>query len=294
MSENTTTPLVPVMVPVIIHHVGSCPLYLKKCVELNALKNKVYLIGDHTNNSFGPHITHVNVESLDSKEAQVFKKYFVNYSTNSAIGEYVCFERFFILREFMKKFGFDKIAYVDSDCVLLEDISKVAKNIKCAMSMQIVDNPMHMVSCIHNSILSIELCDTFIKLCKDIYINQSQKHLIQDKIKFHADTKSPGGVCDMTLCYIITRDRLVEDIVDTNVPMEYEGEPCVFDHHIGIPYGFEGEDTYIMDTTKRLSKKNGKYYISTKSGKTVRLLSMHFSGRFKQFLINIDPNTFYK
>jgi hypothetical protein len=77
MSDATT------LVPVIIHHVGSCPLYLKKCVELNALKNKVYLIGDSTNNSFGVNITHVDVGSLDSREAQVFKKYFVNYSTNN-------------------------------------------------------------------------------------------------------------------------------------------------------------------------------------------------------------------
>jgi hypothetical protein len=284
------------MIPVVIHHVASCPLYLKHCIEINAQKNKVYLIGDSKNNVFGSNIVHVDIGTLESREAAVFKKYFKNYSTNDAYREYLCFERFFILREFMTKHGFDKIAYVDSDCVLLENISEVAATLPCALSMQTrVDNPMHMVSCIHNSILTVEFCNVFIRLCKDIYINQSKLHLIHEKRNWHAKTGSAGGVCDMTLCYLITRDKMIDGLVDTNEPMEYLGETCVFDHHIGIPYGFEGENTYVMDNmnTKQLMKSGGKYYARTHSGKTVRLLSMHFSGGKKRILESIDPKTFF-
>jgi len=284
------------MIPVVIHHVLSCPLYLKKCVEINATHNKVYLIGDANNNVFGQEVVHVNAQQLDCNEARVFKKYFVNYSTNDAYREYLCFERFFILREFMNRYGFDKIAYVDSDCVLLENISAVAASIPGgALSMQPhVENPFHMVSCIHNSILTLEFCQQFIRLCKDIYINQSKLHLVQDKIEWHKKTGAPGGICDMTLCYLITRDQLAGSLVDTNEPMEYGGEMCVFDHHIGIPYGFEGENTYVLDATnaKQVWKRDGKYYVRTRSGKEVRLLSMHFSGAKKQLLMSIDPPAF--
>jgi len=285
-------------IPVVVHHVASCPDYLKKCIEINALKNTVYLIGDKTNDVFqylGAKVHHIDVQTLSSIEAKIFEKFFINYSTNNAYREYLCFERFFILKEFMKQYGFEKIAYVDSDCVLLEDVSVIAKDISCGLSMQNVDSPYHMVSCIHNSILTIELCNAFMGLCRDIYVNKSKFHLIEDKVKWHKNNNIAGGICDMTLCYFITRDHMVDGLIDMNIPIIYNGEKCVFDHNIGVSYGFEGEQTYVMDVnqTKTLSKCGDKYYAKTVANEDIRLLSIHFSGSKKHILTQLDTKTFF-
>ena len=284
------------MIPLVIHHVRTCPLYLEKCVKINAIKNPVFLISDNnTLHLSGPNITHIDVNSLKFTEADIFEKYFVNYSTNDAGYEYLCFERFFILKQLMLQHNLEKIVYVDSDCIILENMNDLAKNISCAFSINTVpNNPFHMVSCIHNSILTVELCDAFIQLCSDIYINKSKFHLIEGKIKWHKDNDKPGGICDMTLCHLITEHKMVDNIIDMNEVFEYDGEPCVFDHNISIPYGFDGEDTYVMNNgIKQLTKSGGKHYGLTKSGKRIRFLSIHFSGGRKVILQNIEPTTFY-
>jgi hypothetical protein len=126
-------------------------------------------------------------------------------------------------------------------------------------------------------------------------VNKSRLHLVEGKINWHKTTGMGGGICDMTLCYIITEEGLVENVKDTNDIIMLDGEQCVFDHNISVSYGFSGENTFVQDPRrlKMITKKDGKYYAKTTTGSDVRLLSMHFSGGAKQVLTSLDENGFF-
>lgn len=292
----------PTNIPIIIHHLGDQP-YFRKCVAFNAKHNDVVILGDTSNlKTFqsNPKVKHVNIQYLRSPELEEFEQHFVNYSSNSAQLEYVCFQRIFILREFMRKYNYERVFYTDSDCIVLVNIADFLSAhpyIRCAISCVKNGNPFDMVGSIHNSVLNIEFCDAFIRLCQDIYVNKSKFHLIQPKIEWHKTNKVNGGICDMTLYYLIFSQNLVEGIADLNATHLYGNELCVFDHNINVMYGFEGENTYTRaNGMKYLLAKPAapnKVYAQTIRGEYIRLLSIHFQGTAaKSLLIRLDPDTF--
>ena len=98
-------------IPVVIHHSGA-QAYLAKCVELNSKNNLVYLLGNEVNRSLFDHhpsVNHVDAAELRSAELDDFKKHFTNYSTHSSEFERLCFERIFMLREFILRTGIDPV-----------------------------------------------------------------------------------------------------------------------------------------------------------------------------------------
>lgn len=301
-------------IPVVIHHSGA-QTYLAKCVELNSKNNLVYLLGNEENRSLFDHhpsVNHVDAAELRSAELDDFKKHFTNYSTHSSEFERLCFERIFMLREFILRTGIDPVFYVDSDCVVLDSVDRIFKQlggVTCGLSIQKVSNPHHMVACIHNSLLTLKFCEAFIQLCFDIYTNKSKFHLIEPKIEWHRSTRCGGGICDMTLYHLLHEHRLVPGMVDFNEPRLIDGECCVFDHNLSDRYGFSGENTYeLRKGTKSVVKKDGKFYLKTRRDasrggnhpvnegslrNTVRTLSLHFQGSKKRHLEAIDTDTFF-
>lgn len=149
-------------------------------------------------------------------------------------------------------------------------------------------DPFHMACSIHNSILNMAFCDAFIQLCKDVYQNKSKFHLIEPKIQRHKDNNLTGGICDMTLYYLIYEHRLVNNIVNLLGPFQYQDDVCVFDTHLLISDGYNGENTFQMsDPLKQMVQMNEvkqKCFFVTTDGHLIRTLSLHFQGTAKQYL----------
>jgi hypothetical protein len=279
-------------IPVVIHHEGSCPDYFRYCVERNAKQNHVYILGDDTNvhlHNPSRHIYHTHVNTLYSEELEEFRKYFINYSTNSYTFESRAFEAVFLVYKWLQQNKYEKIVYLDSDCVLLENTSNIMlslpKTTKCAMSiLKKASNHLNMVGCIHNSILNIEFCSAFIQLCKDIYQTKTKDNVIEEKRTWHQTNNILGGICVMTINYILYQEKLVEGLVDLNDLIYYDKEWSVFDHNLSDPYGFLGDNTFLLENNiKKLRRNGNKYYAETKEG-IIRLLSLHFQGGKKMLL----------
>ena len=270
--------------PVVIVHTGN-QLYLQKCIELNSLYNKVYLLGDDTNKETHPEFTHI--DSLQTNEVIEFKSCFVNYSTNPSTYELNCFLRVFYIREFMRQKGFESVFHLDSDCILLEKLSDIFPETTdlVAYSLQTNQALNHMVGSIHNGLLTMKFCDLFIQLCFDIYKTKSKHHLIEPKIRHHTTYKIGGGICDMTLYYLLNSEGILHSIDDLNQPRMLYGEKCVFDHQLSSSYGFLGNNTYVVkDGKKELVEENNKKYVKTVMGEKIRLLSLHYQGKHKTLL----------
>lgn len=282
-------------IPLFIFHIGNQE-YFKKCVKFNSVKNKVYIIGNDTNKDLfinNPNVNHFHVKDFDNCEVNRLKRCFINYSTMDSSFEIKCFLRVFYLKQLMLTTGINKFFHIDSDCIVFDNISDIfnsTNNIENAYSLQKYSeekNSFHMVGCIHNGLLTLDLCNIFIQLCFDIYENKSKLNLIQEKVNYHKTNNISGGICDMTFFWLIYKEKLC-NIFDLNDIVIFQEEECTFDHNITIAYGFLGEETYQKNGNfKNITIKDGKNYITSKNGKLIRLLSIHYSGDAKKVLENI-------
>ena len=50
----------------------------------------------------------------------------------------------------------------------------------------------------------------FEDLFNDIYINKKKFKLIEDKINYHKENNISGGICEMTLCYLLQNKKFIE------------------------------------------------------------------------------------
>jgi hypothetical protein len=276
-------------IPIVIFHSGDQP-YFKACVETNARNNVVYLVGDNSNKDMFLHIPNVHffhIDELKTDEIRRFEDCFVNYSTNNFHKERFCFLRIFYVKSLLKKTGIQWMFHIDSDCIMLCDINTIFKdNLTVAYSVQDkIENPYHIASSVHNSLIHLEFCERFVQLCFDIYQNKTKFSLIQPKIQWHAEKQMPGGICDMTLYHLMFSEKIIHHIDNLNNPRLVDGENVVFDHNILDSYGFNGDNTYIKkDGVKVMQKIGNKYYFITRDGTLVRTMSLHFQGGAKRYM----------
>jgi len=279
------------IIPVVIIHLGNQD-YFQDCVKVNSKTNKVYVIGDHTNQTISnqyPNVVHIDQNTLITQEINLFRQQFFNYSSNSVPFELICFLRIFYLKRFLEVYPFKRVFHVDSDCVVFHNVNDLfqalPENTDIAYSKMINENPYDMVGCVHNAFLTRHFCEVFVQLCFDIYVDKSKFVLIEPKIQWHLQNKKPGGICDMTLYYLMFSQNLV-DVYDLNTLIEYQGETSTFDHNISISYGYAGDATYEMGKNlKNIKIMNGAAYaMDSTTRKLVRLLTIHFSGTAKRVL----------
>ena len=284
-------------VPIVILHIGNQP-YVKNCVLLNARYNPVILIGDDSNKDMGgiKNIEHVPIQSLATPDLERFKKHFVNYSGNNANYEFLCFARVFYMRRLMELKGLSAIFHTDSDCVIPEPLEPVLSIIRkthtIAYSLDKNEDPHYMVGCIHNALLTPEFCEKFIQLCFDIYKTKTKLPLIMPKIEHHQKNNVPGGICDMTLYYLLAKERLI-DVFDLNQIIQIDGKAAAFEHNLNTASGWRGEITYVMaaNRLKKVEKVGDEFFLTeVDGGRKVRALSFHFQGLAKPHMFAVFKN----
>jgi len=180
-----------VPVPVILINWG-CQSHLPSVIEHAQRYNKnVFLIGDSTNNHLA---THFKISDY-SERSSSFAKLYQNLSTNSHTIELFCFQRWFILEEFMALQGIKQCLYIDSDVLLYADAEYEIKN------YDYFDFTLTHRCCGSTSFFKY---DGLKKLCSFIMETYSNKSSYDyEKIASHYQIRQkhglPGGVCDMTL-----------------------------------------------------------------------------------------------
>jgi hypothetical protein len=270
-------------IPIVVIHKGS-QTYVEKALQIIRKTNKlVYLLGDDSNKHFEKScdIQHIPIKSLEvTKEQAKFIKSFVNYSTNPYDYELVCFLRVFWLGEFMKKFKYERVFHLDSDCILLYDINtyKFTSDIAYIVNSNF-ENPFRMASSIHSALLNMDFVDKFTQLCTDIYINKTKLKLIEKKVNYHKANKVPGGICDMTLYYLLIQEGLKVQ------PLNVETDGFIFINNINGAEGPESREQYEKNGTYMRIFDGNRIY-DNKNEKYVNLFSIHYQGGAKQLLLS--------
>jgi hypothetical protein len=262
-------------------------------VSINSKYNHVYLIGDDSNKELfknNPSVTHIHINSFTGdaiKEINRMIMCFHNYSTNRDVYELNCFLRVFYLKELIKQTNIPAFFHVDSDCIIFESLENIPFTSPIQYSLQTFyeeKNSFYMVASIHNALLNMDFCNKFIQLCFDIYENKSKKHLIMPKVSWHKNYNIAGGICDMTLYYLLHSEKII-NVSDTNDIIIVNGEECTFDHQISGSYGYLGKNTYKMkDNIKQIEIRNNKAYFVNDENKFIRALTIHYQGANKKMM----------
>lgn len=275
-------------IPVVIIH-RTYKDYLKTNLEITGTKNKIYLIGDKSISHLDiiKNVTFIDISKYEDKPLiKKAKNKFINYSSNSKMFEWVCFERVFILKYFIEEFNLKKVFHIDSDNILLSCINdyNFEKNIAYCINTNF--HKYRMSNSIHCGLLNIQFCDEFIRLYKDIYINKSRFNLIEDKISYHTNKNGNferGGICDMTLYYILANEKIIDVQNLLNIKNN-----TVFINNIN---NGEGEDSKTQFKTNENGildiniTKNGECFVYDKiHNQKVKLHNIHFQGGAKRIL----------
>ncbi len=274
-------------IPVVIIH-RSYREYLKINLEITGKNNKIFLIGDNKVKHLDKlnNVTFIDIEKYNNipliKECL---KSFVNYSSNSRVLEWICFERVFILKYFMEEYNIEKIFHIDSDNILLLNINDYPFKKNIAYCLNKNYNQYDMCNSIHVGLLNKHFCNKFIELYQDIYINKSKFHLVKEKINYHTNKNgsySGGGICDMTLYFLLVNENII-DVENLLIPKNN----IVFINNINNGEGYESKEQYslknnFMDIN---ITKNNKCFINDKiNNKKLQIFNIHFQGGAKRIL----------
>jgi hypothetical protein len=293
-------------IPVVIIHIGDS-YYLRDVIEVNAAKNPVILVGCEKNLHLAqiPNVKHIHYKTLEDSYVQFLKDHFYElekgYTTtilntidpeyrciNNGTYQFLCFLRIYYVKKVLEMEGLEFVMHLDSDCFMLENTNDVFKELgnKIAMNVEHIHDNIHLVASVHNAFLNIEFCNKFFELYENVYVNNSKRHLIKEKVDAIASGRAAGFICDMNFYYILWKEKSI-DMIDTTCPFLYNNEYCVFDHNIYNPTGFYGSNTYKRSGGSKLfTFENGKVYQETIDGQKIRLLSLHFNASAKQEIKN--------
>jgi len=266
------------MIPVVLIHKGYQD-YLG-CSILQACRNNdVYLLGD-TN----PVIANHNFRFVDLQELlgglDEFSQLYTHLNTTPYGYELFCYQRWFVLKNFMESEGLDVIFYIDSDVLLWPNVTQEWEKFN-----QYDMTLLHRTAAV-SSFVTYRGLTNFCNMLTDIYSKKEEYHF--NKIASHFAVRQnfglSGGVCDMTLLEYF------------HYHAEFGGGPgrvgemmtiidgSTYDHNINAQdQGFEFENGI-----KKLKLISGDIFVYNETLKEdIKFNSVHFQGGAKNMMRSV-------
>lgn len=263
-------------VPIVFIHRGSGGdfNYLNYAALQARLSNPdtaIYVIGDQAalESLVVPAVELIPLEGLVDSGLPL-RSVYEHYRVNSAEYTLFCMERWFYLRAFMEREGFQRALHLDCDVMLYTDVSR-----ELGAVFDTCDLTLSLGHSTHTTSIRLTAVDRLCELMLATYRDSSKLGEIRDRwTKAEASGERWEGVGDM---YFIKQLGLESDLV---VRETYKGHDPVFDGNIrkGIGYEMEGG-------IKRIVFKAGKPYgFHEVDGREQRFATLHFQYTAKQHM----------
>ncbi len=275
-------------IPVVIFHAG-CPEHLPYSVHSAEKYNKrVILLGDDANRTVAKEW--FDYEKLNLDRYNGFLKMFENYSTYTDFFAEICFKRYFLYYELMKELNFDRIMVAESDLYNCADYSSIPSLDKAYAMVSTTsgqDKDYGWSSCCHCSYWTKAALDDFLTFCEETF--RDNKELLLEKWNYQKEHNLAGGVCDMTLVYLWSKDN---DKV-LNSAKVFDGGTidqnlCDRVNFTDYEYKYNsvaGIKKYVL---KKDADGNKLPYLVRQDGTLVRVFAIHCSGRAKTAIKAFD------
>tara|TARA_R110000868_G_scaffold265860_2_gene524744 strand:+ start:975 stop:1790 length:816 start_codon:yes stop_codon:yes gene_type:complete len=263
------------MIPVILIHKGYQE-YLGYTIKQANKNNFVHLIGD-TN----PNLTLGNYEFNNMgdylEDCDEFRQHYQHLNTTPLDYEVFCYQRWFVLRNFMKQNNLDTVFYIDSDVMLFGEMTKEWEKFN-----QYTMTLLHRTAAI-SSFITLEGVTNFCNFLTNTYRDKESYNY--KKIASHFNVRREcglgGGVCDMTLLEFFHycsgcgggpgRVGEMMQIIDDST----------YDHNINVA----DQDFAFVNGHKDFKIVGGVPYVySHKLKKDIKFNSLHFQGGAKNLI----------
>ena len=253
--------------------------YVLRQAKKTNKEKKIFVIG----NGF---ITNINgINYVDKNDFNIsFSDIYMHLSSNDIAFELMCFERWFLIRDFMLMNKIDFVYACDSDLMIYDNLSLFESKFRnysfgyCRVKNQ--DNKRWSASA-HFSFWNKEYICLFCKFLEEFYCTEKHQILLE-KWQYHQNNELPGGVCDMTLLYLFSKDN---NNVFFNLSESFDGNVC--DDNINSCENYDRCE-YKYDTIKNMKDiyfKNKKPYgFNEVLSKKVSFLTLHFQGGAKEMI----------
>lgn len=232
-------------------------------------------------------IKNIRMSRLNDKNLVEFNKYYSHMSTNPKSFELFCFERWFLLLNYMKIYNIQSVIHLDTDVLLyssIDDIREAYSSLKweCGLLIPEQDPATYQWGASgHFSFWTIKMLEYF---CHFLIFSFKDKNIFQKykkKWDWHIENKKPGGICDMTSLYLFWQENR-KDII--NLAKEFNSN--VIDHNINS-YSNYKKDQYIMQSgIKKVVYKNGSPFFQSNldPDSFVRVHALHLQGKGKNYI----------
>jgi hypothetical protein len=196
-------------IPVLQFFRGNPPYLNLSLQQAQRFNQDVILIGDTSNQKIiRQHYPYTDY----NQRFQSFTQVYEHLSSNSADFETRCFQRFFVLHQWMAAHDQDKVFMIDSDLLLYANLTEFYEKYLqahevalCIPKLKNQETEYVWTASPHLSFWTRSAVESFTQFCLDIYIHH--KDLLHQKYRYHQTMNQPGGICDMTLLYLWARDN---------------------------------------------------------------------------------------
>jgi hypothetical protein len=228
----------------------------------------IYLLGDESNRG------HEGIEhrSIDAyfDEAREFGKIYRHFNSTGVEAERFNFQRWFVLKHFLRETGLERCVYLDSDVLLYANVTEDRRK------FEDFDLALSHLWCPCTLYLNrVEALEDFCAFVVDIFSRRNRYDFDRMVAQYALRRKNglPGGACDMTAFQLFHEARFG---AVGEVSLILDG--AVYDPAIGIPAPGLEMDGEI----KRIVWRDGKPFgVHQRTGREVRLSSLHCQGRHK-------------
>ncbi|MDY6326654.1 MAG: hypothetical protein SPL47_04995 [Bacteroidales bacterium] len=267
--------------PIVVLHQGN-PFYLKNCLHHAKVYNpdsKIYLLGDESNRNFADEqILHVNIADYFSK-AKAFEQLYKHQTTNPYHYNLFCFQRWFVLREFMEAMHLEHVFVCESDELLFCDITKE--------SLTYLESDFTIVcnSFVNSIVMNYKGCVKLTDFLVFAYTDEGVMTSNQDYYSnffHHGKRVRMGGVDDMRL-FNLYLSKCGENVALVGTPVNNSCWDTAIHHANG----------FLMEKgIKKITWIDDLPYATYKNGELVRMLGLHFLGgnKMKEYLFMVDDN----
>jgi hypothetical protein len=265
-------------IPIVQFFAGNQPWIKISLDQAERFGNEVVLIGDPSSRKETKN--HFNYSEFN----QGFLTFLENYehlSTNSFDFETSALQRYFVIKEWMLKTGKDKVFITDSDVMIYANLTHELYEpyLQGTSAALCIPNPArqedgyYWTASGHLSFWTLPALISFIEFCQRIYSSESA--LIKEKHRYHQVNRIPGGICDMTILYLWSKN----DPQVANLLALPNG--LLVDHSININDDLKPNQYEMKSGIKSVYFLKGIPYAS---GTQNRFLILHFQGRAKALM----------
>lgn len=272
-------------IPIIFIHKGNSP-YLKFALAQAQFSNPhsdIILIGDNSNQHYSETYKHWLIHDY-SLSATEFSSRYLHLSTNNYDFELFCFQRWFILYDFIVAQEIKApFVYLDSDVLIMTNVREQV-DLFMTFSMTVSRDVGPQYSFFRSASVLKELCNLMISFYMDKNLSEGLKGKY---LTYFTNLKKPGGICDMTL---INEYRMLNKDLVIDLCQIINNE--TYDHNLNLSDGF-----LMKGCFKKLTRMNNRVMGQLASTKEkVFFKGLHFQGAAKlimhRYSLGLTPSLF--